>query len=224
MIDKKMIKKTDWTAYYEKRKSWFSIHSQRYTLKILLDTIDTYFSKEDGIKIAELGGGNSCFAKDICEIKRINTYDIIDNNEFAVNLFNHMKLNTKHHMGYLYDLLNSEGKDTNNDKKFDFVYSVGLIEHFRGNDIEKMISQHFRYCKHNGIILITFPTPTLKYVFIRKCMEWINVWQFHDERPIKYEEVEDIFKKYGTVKRYFYNKKLPLTQMVVILENNRNNP
>lgn len=59
MIDKNMIKKTDWTAYYEKRKSWFSIHSQRYTLKILLDTIDTYFSKEDGIKIAELGGGNS---------------------------------------------------------------------------------------------------------------------------------------------------------------------
>lgn len=216
MVDKKIIKKTDWTAYYEKKKSWFSTHSQKYTLRILLDVIDSYFNKNDIIRIVELGGGNSCFAKDICRMKKINTYDIIDNNKFAVKLFNHMSLDTKHHLGLLHDLLNV--KDTGESKIYDFVYSVGLIEHFRGKEIEKIVGQHFKHCKKGGIVLITFPTPTLIYRFIRKCMELIKVWQFYDEEPIRYREIEKIFEKYGTVRKHFLNKKLPLTQMVVIIE------
>lgn len=218
MIDKNSIKKTDWTAYYEKRKSWFSVHSQRHTLNILLDIIDTYCKKSNGISIVELGGGNSCFAQNICKLKKIETYDIVDNNEFAVHLFNNMSLNTKYHLGFLHDLLETEDMDITDSRKYDFVYSVGLIEHFRGNDIEQIISQHFKYCKCGGTVLITFPTPTLKYIFIRKCMELIKVWQFYDEVPIIYEEIEKVFEKYGTVKKCFLNKKLPLTQMVVIME------
>ena len=138
------MKKTDWTAYYEKKKSWFSTHSQKYTLRILLNAIDSYFNENDKITIAELGGGNSCFAKDICGVKEINTYDIIDNNGLAVKLFNNMRLNSKHHFGFLHDLLDTEDKDTGACEMYDFVYSVGLIEHFRGKEIERIVSKHFQ--------------------------------------------------------------------------------
>lgn len=218
-MEEKNYKKTNWTAYYAKKKSWFSAHGQKYTLKIILCAMETFVKGIKEINILELGGGNSCFAKDICEAENINTYDIIDNNELATNLFNQMNLNAKYHFGYQYNLLDADDENVAECKKYDFVYSVGLVEHFRGEDIKKIIAAHYKYCKYGGIVLITFPTPSTKYIIVRKFMELTGVWQFYDECPIKYENVESIFKKYGTVERYFVNKKLPLTQMVVISKN-----
>ena len=74
-------KSTDWTTYYEKDRGWFSMFTQGFTLNEILRYIRN-ISK--GIDIIELGGGNSCFAKSICDSRTINSYDIIDNYELAV--------------------------------------------------------------------------------------------------------------------------------------------
>ena len=66
--------------------------------------------------------------------------------------------------------------------------------------------------------MITFPTPTRKYIMTRKVMEVLHIWQFHDENPIIYENIKKMFETFGTVKEHYINWKLPLTQMVVIVE------
>lgn len=35
---------------------------------------------------------------------------------------------------------------------YDFVCSIGLIEHFIGDNIRTMISRHFEYCKDGRVV------------------------------------------------------------------------
>lgn len=213
LFSDEIIERTDWTQYYKGKRSWISSFTQRYTLESILVAMNEYVNNESDIRICEMGGGNSCFAIKICEKKGVRTYDIIDSNELAVRLFGKMHLAAKYYRGICRDLLMD---DTGEKSKYDFVYSVGLIEHFRGKDIRTMISRHFEFCKDDGIVLITFPTPTKKYIFTRKLMEFFGVWRFHDEKPIRYEEIEDCFKAHGEVLEHYINRKLYLTQEIVI--------
>ena len=130
----------------------------------------------------------------------------------AVDLFNDKKQDVEH-KGMLVDLLDSETKCNST---YDFVYSVGLIEHFRGKDIDAVIQKHFEYCKPGGCVFISVPTPTRKYRLVRKWMDKIGVWQFWDEKPLKYVHIKDKVEKCGNIQEVFINNKLPLTQMVVI--------
>lgn len=204
--------KTDWTEYYKKKKSFFSEFTQKYTLKIINNAITELNNNESPIRILELGGGNSCFANQICLSNKVQQYDIIDNNVLAVEMFDNQNLSVEH-KAYCINLLNIENSDC---EKYDFVYSIGLIEHFRGDDIKKVIKQHFDRCSVGGTVLISFPTPTKKYLLVRSFMEKCGVWQFNDEKPIRFDEVKDNFEEYGEIQSHFLNKKLPLTQYVVI--------
>ena len=102
------------------------------------------------------------------------------------------------------------------EQKYDFVYSVGLIEHFRNDDIDTVIKRHFEYCKNDGMVLISFPTPTKKYLFYRNLMEKLGVWQFYDEQALLPERVINVMNKCGHIEKHFLNNKLALTQYVVI--------
>ena len=206
-----MGKATDWTTYYKKKKSFFSTHTQKYTERLILKAIDDYCSSE--VRILECGGGGSCFATSVCQNDKVTQYDIIDNNEFAVGLFNDMELPVKHN-GTVWDLTN-EGIGQNT---YNFVYSIGLIEHFTDVDREKVIQAHMNCCSPGGIVLISFPTPTKKYRIIRKLMEMLRVWQFWDETPLTEDRVRPIMERHGCINECFINKKLPLTQMIIIME------
>ena len=205
--------KTDWDKYYREKKSWFSSFTQTYTLREIKQSIDKWVTEEGSLTVSELGGGNSCFAEKLCEAVTIDEYDVFDSNDFAVDLFIKKDIKCRIHSGRCVDLLNEDLFD----KHYDFVYSIGLIEHFRGKDIETLILRHFECCKDGGVVLITFPTPTKKYRFVRWLMELIGVWKFYDEKPIWYEEVSSILEMNGTVLEHHINKKLPLTQEVVVI-------
>lgn len=201
---------TDWTTYYSRPKSKFSTSTQKITLSKLAAYINKYADGE--IDIIELGGGNSCFAQELIERLNVISYSIVDNCEIAVEKFKQMNLPG---CAYMADLTEGNiGEEI--EKRFDVVYSVGLIEHFRGKDIEKVIASHFRLCKQGGIVLISVPTPTLQYRFIRKMMEVFKVWGFPDERPLRYNEISSIIERYGKVQAYRINRKLPLTQLMVV--------
>lgn len=208
------MKSTDWTQYYSKKKSIFSSLTQRITDKILISSIKRYLKEKD-IKVLELGGGNSCFFNSICKSIKLKQYDIVDNCEFAVDLFNNIQQDVDH-KGMLIDLLDDNMVC---DTKYDFVYSVGLIEHFRGQDIDTIIQRHFDYCKDGGYVFISVPTPTRKYRIVRKIMEVLGVWQFWDEKPLKCVQIKDKIEKYGDIREAYINKKLPLTQLVVVAKN-----
>ena len=203
------MKRTDWTEYYKANKSIWSTFTQKFTLSILVKTVETFF-KGDAVNVVELGGGNSCFAQALCDKASIKRYDIIENNTYAAELFNKMDLKVQH-SAIEEDLLTTSQKGS-----YDFCYSVGLIEHFRGIDIETVINKHFDMCRNGGVVLISFPTPTVKYRLIRGLMERMGCWRFFDEEPLYYRDVCDYFIHRGEVVSHFLNNKLPLTQYVVI--------
>lgn len=205
-------KETDWTNYYQKNRSFFSVFTQRYTLDKILQALTTYTSGQK-LRILELGGANSCFAEAICLNSDIECYDVVDNNELGVNMFNKKNLNTASHEGILGNLT----KEVEWVKQYDFVYSIGLIEHFNKADRDKVIESHFRFCKENGIVMISFPTPTLKYRFVRKCMEMIGAWQFWDEQPLVLNDVKNCLEKDGIIEQVELNKELPLSQMIAVI-------
>lgn len=205
-------KNTDWTEYYQKKKSVFSTFTQKFTLDKIIDCIDQSLCNEFGIM--ELGGGNSCFAERICSERKVSVYNIIDNNELSVDLFKKQKLNTDSHTGFL---INLTDKCENAVPGYDFVYSIGLIEHFSAEDRDTVIQNHFRYCKPGGHIMISFPTPTKKYRFWRKIMECLNVWMFWDEIPLRFEDISRSLEQDGEIIKVELNNKLFLTQTIVLV-------
>ena len=104
---------------------------------------------------------------------------------------------------------------------YDFVYSIGLVEHFESDARKEVIKGHFDLVKNGGYVLISFPTPTLKYCFWRRVMEIFHVWQFWDERPFFYEEIADCLSEFGEVKEVILNRKLFLTQTLVFVKAGR---
>lgn len=115
---------------------------------------------------------------------------------------------------YLFDLTKEVDRELIGQSGF--VFSIGLIEHFRGKDIEEIIKKHFALCKEKGVVLISVPTPTLQYRLTRKLMEKLGVWGFPDERPLRYEEISEFVEEQGTIKEKFINYKLPLTQLMIV--------
>nr|WP_308624396.1 hypothetical protein [uncultured Eisenbergiella sp.] len=94
---------------------------------------------------------------------------------------------------------------------YDVVNSTGLIEHFQDTDIQKVIDAYFELIQKNGLIVLTFPTPTLLYRIVRKVMELIGMWQFWDESPLRWEQVNNFFEAKGYVLDHYINRALPLT-------------
>lgn len=215
--EKILNESTDWTKYYQNKKSFFSSYTQKYTVERIIKVIDQYLINETESKILELGGGNSCFAENICQNRSIEQYDIIDNNKLAVGMFNKKILKCNKHVGIEADLT----QDSEEKGKYDFVYSVGLIEHFKSSTREKVIDAHFKYAKADGIVMISFPTPTFKYRFWRKTMEILGVWQFWDEYPLTLNDVKTEIEEKGQILEVQVNNKLFLTQMIVVAKRNQ---
>lgn len=206
---------TDWTSYYSEKKSIWSAYTQKSTFEIIKKTVHTYFDKNESIKVIELGGGNSCFVAKLVNTCNIERYDILENNDLASNLFEELELNIEH-CSIRKDILVADEECEHG--RYDFCFSVGLIEHFEDNQIKNAIDRHFEYVDKGGIVLITFPTPTIKYRLIRKIMEVIKKWQFWDETPLKFDDVKDVLTKRADILYKFINRRLFLTQYVVILK------
>lgn len=202
---------TDWTNYYTKPKSIFSIMTQKITLHALERLIKKTFTSGK-LKVMECGGGNSCFATDISAVLDVDYYDIVDKCMLSVEkaLDNHTIRNA------WYADLTKEIDSKILEEKYNFVYSVGLVEHFTEENRKKVIENHFNLCEKEGYVLITAPTPTVKYRFIRKCMELLHIWQFWDECPIQLNELVKEMEPYGKIVSAEINRKLPLTQCIAI--------
>lgn len=201
---------TDWNAYYKKPKSIISTLTQRYTLNYIVKIINR--TEFNDFSVIELGGGASCFAQALHRYFCISRYDIIDNCEIAIEkACSIVGINNAYYANLL-----DEIEDSQLTGKYDFVYSVGLVEHFGGEERKRVIENHFKLCKRGGYVLITAPTPTWKYNFVRKCMEMVHIWRFFDERPVELRILRGEMEDYGEVLEAGINWKLPLTQAVVL--------
>lgn len=160
--------------------------------------------------ICEFGGGDSCFYKLFRESFINANYSVFDNSINGVIYFNKKYENVKtkaYNINILTDNINGN---------FDLVFSVGLIEHFNKEETKQICIKHFQSTKKGGIVLITYPTPTILYKITRGILERFNLWKFYDERPLLFNEVNNTCKKYGELKVRKLNVAILLTQEILI--------
>ncbi len=205
-------KRTDWDAYYSKPAITASM-ARKTTENIIIHSILTLQGFENTQHICELGGANSCFFSPIRHCFPDAKYTIIDNNHVGMSLFSSNHLEESNIVLLEMDIFEHEEQP----ELADIVFSAGLIEHFSTKRTQKAIQAHFKRVKDDGLVIITFPTPTWLYRIVRKLAEWAHLWIFHDETPLKMDFVIDEAKKYGTILYARINWLTILTQGVVII-------
>ena len=205
-------KNTNWDEYYN-NVSGLSKYTRLYTQNWLISQISN--TKFSNIKLAEFGGGNSCFHDAVIEKCNIASYTIYDNNEVGISKFDEKYNYNGISKSINCDLLNNE---IVNSHQYDLVYSVGLIEHFDKEGTKNIVKKHFDAVKPGGIVIITAPTPTYLYKLIRSCAELCGVWKFHDERALSREEMHSCVIDYGDIVSEKLLWAIGLTQYAIVVK------
>ena len=197
---------TDWDTYYNNRK--FSISMRHVTERLLV----RIFLRQAGSavsSITELGGGDSCFYNALRKVYPSTQYTVVDNSGIGISLFQ------RKHAGEKISAVHANILEPLNMDKAEVVFSVGLIEHFSPEQTSRCIAAHFEAVKPGGLVLISYPTPSVPYRVIRSLAEVMHIWRFHDERPLTAEEVVPQMARYGDVVHQSKNWWIGLTQEIV---------
>jgi SAM-dependent methyltransferase len=206
------MKKTDWDGYYNKPYK-FAGFTKRIITRVLLKYIQRYIPVKNNIAMMEFGGGNSCFYELFDRTFQPKAYYIVDNNQAGLDEFSRRigKRGNTH-------LVNRDILDPDLKVECDIVFSVGLIEHFSVENTRKAILSHFGVLKKGGILILGFPTPTFLYKITRKISELLGLWIFHDERPLKINEVLNTVNQYGELlgKKIIWS--IFLTQAMLVIK------
>jgi hypothetical protein len=207
-----MNDKTDWNTYYTHPNKTAQF-TRKITGRVLVHYIKKYVGTND-FTIVELGGGNSCFFELLEQSFSPREYIVVDNNQAGLSKFIERTGEYKHVSAYYGDVL-----DMNLSLKADLVFSIGLIEHFSVEETRKAIMSHFKVAGAGGIVIMSFPTPTALYRLTRKASELMGLWIFHDERPLRINEVINMANKYGEVLDQRMIWSIFLTQGVIVAKN-----
>jgi SAM-dependent methyltransferase len=209
---------TDWNLYYKNVPATATV-TRKYTAAVLVSMIRQYgvALETSGLSIVEIGGANSCFIDPIRATVGTRLYDVIDTNEFGLSLLARRSgycesINDTRQVG----LFRQSVLDLSYEGNADLVFSVGLVEHFTPAETRTAILAHFDVLRPGGILIITFPTPTLLYRVTRRLIEMCGRWKFPDERPLLPGEVLKSIRERGEI---LYQKTLwpqILTQHLVV--------
>lgn len=176
---------TDWDRYYRSVPATAKL-TRRYTTAVLIRAIRRYAQAQAGgaLSMVEIGGANSCFLDDLVREFAPSSYDVVDLNEYGLQL-----LARRAGPGGPLRLHRENVLAMTLPPAADLVFSVGLVEHFTPEDTRRAVLAHFDVARPGGLVLITFPTPTGLYRATRGFIESIGQWKFHDERPLLPPEV-----------------------------------
>lgn len=209
VFKKLVFKQTDWKKYYSKKPIKIIIKKRNNNICFILNVLksNSFF----GGNVLEYGGGNSMVAEAISNSFDVRKFTIVDSNKYGIELLKNRNI----------DNLNARCEsifEYKDEKIYDLIYSIGLIEHFQENNLIKCIKEHFRYVKDGGYVLITFPVKCFRYMFIRAVMEVFNLWRYTDEVPLNNKKIGDILKDYGDVIVNEVNSKLILPQAFILVK------
>jgi len=173
---------TDWDAYYARPYKTASV-TRWYTTRTLVKLFRRFGASNPWI--VELGGANSCFFETlVCDLTP-SRYTIIDNNRKGLDLSR-----SRREGSFRADVINLDLASAVPKLAADIAFSIGLVEHFDEVGTCRVIDAHFSAVRPGGVVLISAPTPTLLYRVVRGIAERLDVWIFHDERPIATAELE----------------------------------
>ena len=201
---------TDWEDYYTDRTSVLT-PTRRITANILIKIARRYVPH--GGSVIELGGGDSCFYQSIVTCISPSLYTIVDSSSVAIDLFR------KKSLPNFSEAIKADLLAASDIPKADVVFSVGLIEHFDREGTATIVRQHFRACNSGGLVVISYPTPTISYRIIRKAAELLGIWRFHDERALESAEVLGVASQSGKLVYRELNWMIGLTREVLVFRN-----
>lgn len=211
---------TDWDQYYKKPYKTTSF-SRPITIKHVLGYLKKYAPADRNFSITEFGGGNSCFYDTFKAELKPSRYYIADNNQTGLDAFRQrVGENKDGNSDTEIVLLNRDILDFKDDWQSDIVYSVGLIEHFSVEDTREAVLAHLQVLKPGGLLLIGFPTPTFLYRITRTIAQLLDLWIFHDERPLNKEEVLETLRPHGDILETSILWPIFLTQAFIALRKN----
>jgi SAM-dependent methyltransferase len=203
--------RTDWDAYYRQPFAATSV-TRRISGRLLVGLMRRHAKPSaGGLTLVELGGANSCFFDRIMEQVHPVEYHVADFNQFGLDRMRERLGPRADVMLYQQDVLNLDLR-----LQADLVFSIGLIEHFTPADTAKAIAAHFDLARPGGVVIISFPTPTLLYRACRGAAEMLGMWKFPDERPLMRDEVLPVFRRFGDVLEEKLNWPIVLTQRYVV--------
>lgn len=83
---------------------------------------------------------------------------------------------------------------------FDFVWNIGVIEHYGIDDIKAIIREMFRICNKPGFVVVGMPNccsgPILK-AWLLKNLKFISGYKLNTEKFYKTNEIINLFQKIG---------------------------
>jgi len=177
-----------WNNFWKK-----DVKQRSYNL-IVIDTIR-------GLKpnnIVEIGAGSG---SDVIELHNLN-FDITysDFSEIALKKFKDRNPNIK-------AIKCDVRKLPFSNNSYDFVFSLGLLEHFNDEDRKKAIEEMFRISKR--YVLIDVPQKFSPLTIYKKLLIFLNKWPFGKEIEFSYyelvKEVKSVVKDLRIVGRYGRN-------------------
>jgi SAM-dependent methyltransferase len=207
--------RTDWNEYYT-RPFPLARYTRAYTARKLASYLRRFPQSGRGrgepVTVIELGGGNSAFLATLMAQFPIGQYAVIDNNQLGLRQLSSRILSRQG-----INLICSDILKWVPDSSADVVFSVGLVEHFRPDEIHAAVNAHFRSARLGGLVVISFPTPTWLYRFARWVAERLGVWRFHDERPLGILEMTATIEEHGEILHTEVLWPLVFTQAVVVV-------
>lgn len=182
----------------------------RYLISRIKESLPFVGSESQAISVAELGGANSCFLEQLFKAFHIREYAIIDRNRVGLDASRSRWSKETKIKYYEDDIL-----QPSINMEADFVFSVGLIEHFDEEGTANAIRNHFKFLRPGGLLILSYPTPTFLYRAIRSVAEISGKWIFHDERPLKLQEIEEFLEERGDILNSCVIWPILLTQQMV---------
>ncbi|MGA9365559.1 MAG: class I SAM-dependent methyltransferase [Bacteroidota bacterium] len=90
------------------------------------------------------------------------------------------------------------------DFTFDVVFHQGLLEHFREDEAQKLLSENVRVLKRGGFLLVDVPQRYHIYTVVKHILITLHRWFAGWEREFSVRELERIFQNLGLipVRRY----------------------
>jgi hypothetical protein len=103
----------------------------------------------------------------------------------------------------------------------DVVFSLGLIEHYPADQRQRLLAAHFDLAAPDGLVVISFPTPTRLYRLARGLAEALGLWRFPDEEPLPLPAVTAAVAQYGEIASSQVLWPIVLTQALLALKPRR---
>ena len=107
------------------------------------------------------------------------------------------------------------------DQKFDLVHSCGVLEHFQGEELHRLMRIHSDLTRKDGYVLVFTPTPTAMYKIVRFVAEKIRIWLFPDEVPLTKHDLLKLGKKAKLIYIAHTFTYFPLTSIGILFQKKR---